>query len=262
MNIAFASDLHLFSRRSQADRYEAQLRQAAARSRVFVFGGDIFDFRWSTRGSAEATGAAAIEWLERFMEPHSHCEFHYVLGNHDSAPQWVARLDELAGHRQRFAWHPYFLRVHDAIFLHGDVIEGATTHAELDVARARYEHDKPRGPWSNLLYDLAVGVRLHRLAALSRSRRRVVRRLRAYLTEIGHGPENGLAHVFFGHTHVPVINHAQGGLRFHNGGAPVRGLAFRVVEHDAAGGSATTGERSDTVSGATHHPKTDCIDKL
>ena len=78
----FISDLHLFSRRSHAHLHRTDIFDAAARANVFVFGGDIFDFKWSTLGSVETTAAAAADWLRELVTPHGGCEFHFILGNH------------------------------------------------------------------------------------------------------------------------------------------------------------------------------------
>ncbi|HTN77248.1 MAG TPA: metallophosphoesterase, partial [Pirellulaceae bacterium] len=86
----FVSDLHLFSRRSQAQRYRDQLHATARDAKVFVLGGDIFDFRWSMLKSVEVTVDAAIIWLEELIAPHPDCQFHFVLGNHDCNRRFVA----------------------------------------------------------------------------------------------------------------------------------------------------------------------------
>ena len=90
--VAFVSDLHLFTRRSKAPRYLEAMRSAAARSKTFVLGGDIFDFRWSTLGTTSATVEAAVQWLEQFAADHPDCHFHYLLGNHNYHRRFLQRL--------------------------------------------------------------------------------------------------------------------------------------------------------------------------
>ena len=48
--------------------------------------------------------------------------------------------------------------------------------------------------------------------------------------------QRGATNVYFGHTHHAMSNYEQGGIFFHNPGAPIRGLDFRVlpVELEAA----------------------------
>ena len=65
----FVSDLHLFSPRSAAQAVPDQLAQVSAADQCIVLGGDIFDFRWSIRGSHELTLSAAIHWLEELLDP-------------------------------------------------------------------------------------------------------------------------------------------------------------------------------------------------
>jgi UDP-2,3-diacylglucosamine hydrolase len=50
-----------------------------------------------------------------------------------------------------------------------------------------------------------------------------------YIDQIGHGPASGVEHVYFGHTHRELNNYRYGGVSFHNGGAPMHGVPFRIV---------------------------------
>ena len=89
------SDLHLFARRSAGEEYLHSLRSQLASTDVLVLNGDIFDFRWSTLPSVEATAARALEWLEALHAAYPSCTIHYVLGNHDCPTFFRARLDRL-----------------------------------------------------------------------------------------------------------------------------------------------------------------------
>jgi UDP-2,3-diacylglucosamine hydrolase len=235
-NSYFISDLHLFSRRSHADRYRDDLCAAARTADSFVLGGDIFDFRWSTLKSVDETVKAARKWLEEFIEPHPNCQFHFVLGNHDSNRKFVAELDRLSAGTPNLAWYDDYVRLGHSLFLHGDVADANMTAAKLALRRQRWHHDeKRRGPVRNLLYDLAVQARLHKLAGqLANPQSQVAARIVAYLEDVGHGPQNGLRHVYFGHTHVAMSNFHFGGLTFHNGGAPIKGLEFRILKTDVS----------------------------
>ena len=119
----FISDLHLFSRRSQAAEHAESLQQTAAKAKTFVLGGDIFDFRWSTLPSTEATVSAAIRWLDALVAAHRTCDFHFVLGNHDCNSRFVDALDKYARKQPNLEAHPYLLRIGKAVFLHGDVAD-------------------------------------------------------------------------------------------------------------------------------------------
>jgi hypothetical protein len=50
------------------------------------------------------------------------------------------------------------------------------------------------------------------------------------LESIGEGPDTGVRDVYFGHTHKNLANYRYRGLTFHNGGAPIKGVKFRIVE--------------------------------
>ena len=235
-NSYFVSDLHMFSRRSQAARYQDQLHATAQDAQVFVLGGDIFDFRWSTLKSPEATVDAAIAWLEALIGPHAQCQFHFVLGNHDCNQRFVKRLDALSASLPNLSWYDDYVRIGHSVFLHGDVADANMTSAMLAIRRQKWHHDEKRGPVKNMLYDLVVHARLHKLAGqIANPQSRVAARIQGYLEDVGQSPKTGLRHVYFGHTHVAMSNFQFGGLTFHNGGAPIKGLEFRIIKTDAHG---------------------------
>lgn len=230
----FVSDLHVFSRRSQATRYHDQLHATAREAQTFVLGGDIFDFRWSTLKSVDATVNAAIAWLEELVVPHAQCQFHFVLGNHDCNKRFVQRLDTLAARLPNLEWHDAYLRLGHSLFLHGDVADANMNSAMLTMRRQKWHHDHCCGPVKNMLYDLAVNARLHKLAGqLANPQAQVAARITSYLEDVGQSPKNGLRHVYFGHTHIALSHFQFGGMLFHNGGAPIKGLDFRIIKTEA-----------------------------
>lgn len=229
----FVSDLHMFSRRSQAAEHDEALQQTAGRAKTFVLGGDIFDFRWSTLPSTEATVSAAIRWLDALVGAHRTCDFHFVLGNHDCNSRFVDALDKYARRQPNLEAHPYLLRIGKAVFLHGDVAD----HPEMCAARLRHRRkhwsrdEKRRGPVKNMLYDWAVQANLHRLCGkMVHPKQKVARRILGYLDRIGQGVESGTEQVYFGHTHESLASYRHNDVLFHNPGAPIRGLDFRIVE--------------------------------
>ncbi len=227
--IAFASDLHLFAKRSTAQRHFDTLVQAARDSEEFVLGGDIFDFRWSRYGSAEATAEAAIDWLDEFISATNDCQIHFVFGNHDDHPLLHQRMPELQLRHGRFAWNRFYYRRGNTLFLHGDVADRTMTAAALEEQRNRFEHGH-RSPLHHTVYDLAIKAQLHRIAPPAvYPKKKVAKRILSYLEHVGEGPETGLQHVCFGHTHRPVDHYRINGVTFHNCGAPIGAGKFRVV---------------------------------
>ena len=229
--ICFLSDLHLLARRSTAARYMHAIRAAAARSTAFVLGGDIFDFRWATtRTPAEAVDWS-VRWLYELVSQFPKCHFHYLLGNHDYHQPLMDRLAELDGTLENLSWHRYCLRLGDCVFLHGDVAERYVNAETLATVRSKWLHVGRSGPIRGRLYDLLVGCRMHKaLLWAVFPRRRVARRILTYLNDTGHGPEDGVRGVYFGHTHRAMADYRYGGLSFHNGGAAIRGMKFQILQ--------------------------------
>lgn len=229
----FISDLHKFSRRSYAELHEPEINKAAARAKTFVLGGDIFDFRWSTLPSLESSIDAAIEWLADLTKLNAACDFHYVLGNHDFNLPFMQALDEFADAIAHFTWHRYYHRIGDCMFLHGDVADGGVTHEALMAARENCHYNRQPHAVRHYLYDVVVHLRAHKAVAKSMNRKqKVASRIHFYLQDIGHDASNGLRHVYFGHTHVPMGGYEYEGLKFHNGGASIKFMDFRILPVD------------------------------
>jgi UDP-2,3-diacylglucosamine pyrophosphatase LpxH len=230
--ICFVSDLHLFARRSDAPRYADAIRSAVRRSSVLVLGGDIFDFSWSTLPTLEDTVEAAFEWLERLAFEHPHCRIHYLLGNHDYCQPFLEYLEQHSHRIPNFAWHHFYLRLGQNVFLHGDVVEKKeATHEKLLKYRSHWLHRPLAGKFSRGAYEVVHRARLHHpFAFLLHRKRRVARRILNYLELHGEGPESGLRHVYFGHIHRRMFNYRHRGVTFHNCGAPIAGLRFRILE--------------------------------
>ncbi len=228
----FVSDLHLFSRRSQGLLHGGALHAAADRAGTFILGGDIFDFRWSTYGSSEATTRQAVRWLDDLVGSHSQCDFHFVLGNHDCNGRFVAALAHYAQTRPNLTVHPYVLRLGTKVFLHGDAADHpAMCEQRLTQRREHWSRDEKRGEVRNALYDFAVSARLHCIAGqVAHPRQRVVRRIVGYLDRVRQGPEQGAEDIYFGHTHDALEGYRYQGVTLHNPGAPIPGLRFRIVE--------------------------------
>lgn len=227
----FISDLHLLSRRSRADSFATAIHDAARHAHTIVLGGDIFDFKWSTLPSLSRSIEESMAWLENLVTPHSHCCFHYLLGNHDAHPLFVEQLDRLSFRLPQLFWQPFVLRLGACVFLHGDIVDSDLNHEKLNARRQALGELPPPGRMSHLLYDVVVKARLHRVAIrIGQRRTSVLRKLTQYLTDLGHGPQSGARHVYFGHIHRDMDGIQFGGLTFHNGGASIKGLPFRIVE--------------------------------
>lgn len=233
----FVSDLHLFATRSRGARHLEAIRQAAARSRYCILGGDIFDFKWSTLPSCRHAVDAALNWLHDLSIRVPQCQVHFLLGNHDFHPELIDRLPGLAREVPNFEWERYYLRHGDSVFLHGDVADRKMTAACLEQRRRRFRHE-PRSPLQHRAYNLIVNAHVHAVLPSAVYPKRVVaRRILCYLNDIGHGPETGVRHVYFGHTHRAVNGYAHAGLLFHNGGAPIGRARYRILELEIGGTS-------------------------
>jgi len=232
MRVCFVADLHLFARRSTADQHMDEMIEAANEAELCVLGGDIFDFRWSTYNTEDETAHAAVEWLREFDRATNHKRVLFLLGNHDDHPELIERLPYLSAELQTFEWERFYYRLGDTLFLHGDVADRTMTAACLQSQREAFHHGS-RSEFHNKMYDVAIKAQLHRLAPPAvYPKKRVAKRLLNYMNDVGHGPDSGIEHVFFGHTHRAMDHFHYNGVHFHNGGAPIGGAPFRILKRN------------------------------
>lgn len=229
----FVSDLHHFSRRAEQRRYEEAIRRSMKDADVLVLGGDIFDFKWSTLASHKATIDAAGRWVRDLTDFNPNCQVHYILGNHDFDEQLMDQLELISNDQQNFDWHPYHVQLGNSLFLHGDVADRAIDHDQLVLKRQAWKsHRRPHALRHNL-YDFAMNLRLHRIPAfVVHPHRQVAKRLVYYLDRHPELQLETISRVYFGHTHVAIDGYQYQGIHFFNGGAPMKGLQFRLVEAD------------------------------
>jgi UDP-2,3-diacylglucosamine pyrophosphatase LpxH len=231
--ITFLADLHLFSARSTANLHEDSMVAMARQSEMVVFGGDLFDFRWSRVGNANQTAKSAVHWLERFMGRVGPRPFLYLYGNHDGDAELRQALQDLESRRQDFRIAGDLLRVGDTAFLHGDVIEGRGCSTAFQEYRDRWADKRQASHAQSRAYDAAVALRVHRLAAAVVHRRtQTFQHLLVYLRSKHCGPAEGVKRVVFGHTHRFMSGRPFAGVRFFNPGATVRGIPFQPVVLD------------------------------
>ncbi|WP_153556377.1 metallophosphoesterase [Roseimaritima sediminicola] len=231
LRFCFVSDLHCFSARSMVHQHEWLINRVIQRSDVCVWGGDLFDFRWSQVGHEGESIDAALRWLQRYYERYPEKQFVFLNGNHDAHGRFRERLDEWSEGRERFRSGLDALVADDTLFLHGDVIEGTGS----DQCFARYRRtwqDKPTAhPRASRLYDAAVSVRLHQAVAMTaHRRRRTCLRLDRWLHRQEAPWSDSIRRVVFGHTHRALNRFLFKGKEFYNAGAAIRHVNFQPIE--------------------------------
>jgi UDP-2,3-diacylglucosamine hydrolase len=223
----------MFSRRSTAERYLESIEMAAMDSDTFVFNGDIFDFKWSDLISMEQTIHTAIAWLRELLMGHPNCHFHFVLGNHDTVSDFVAKLRYLEQETTNLSVHETFVRIGGHLFLHGDAATTWMTHARWVKYREKCAEHTQIGGVRNFFYDVVVAGKLHLPVPFLVSRRASARKLMHYLEDAADEEHlNGVDDIYFGHTHRPFTGFEYDGMRFHNTGSTIRGMVFNMIRFD------------------------------
>lgn len=224
----FISDLHLLSRRSVAQSHWQQLMPELCKSDLLIFGGDIFDFRWSTHGDLIRSTQAAKAWLQAAIEVNQHLRIVYLLGNHDCLPSMQKMLQTLAAEVPQFCWTEQHLALNQCLFLHGDVLDAGFEPNALAAYRSKFsDKHRERGDFAHRMYDLVVASRIHGVPSkLIHRPTRVTKRLSQYLESLDLTAEQGIHQVYFGHTHQPLSGVSFNDQCFFNPGSGIRHLPF------------------------------------
>ena len=229
--LAFVSDLHLFSSRSNATEHHELIRRTIGESDVCVWGGDLFDFRWSRLNGDQATIEHALRWLDDWYQQFPGVSFVFLDGNHDAHTSFTAQLAAWSDNRDRFRCGLDCIRIEDTLLLHGDVIEGGGSPDAFADYRDRWSDRPPAGRMASGVYDLAIATRVHRAAAVAVHRRRsTCLRLMRWLHQQPAESTAGVRRIVFGHTHRLIDGYRVQGMEFHNGGAAIRHVPFCPVK--------------------------------
>jgi UDP-2,3-diacylglucosamine hydrolase len=211
------SDLHLFSARADFLRGAEAIEKGLKNADYCVLNGDIFDFEWSLFDDAQKTAKAALRWLDELASQFPKKEIHYVMGNHDAAPELAALLSDYK--KENFFWHPAFFERGGVLFLHGDLpLEGKN----LFERHIREIKSRPQSwAWLDKGYDAILALRIHLLVVRLLSIPYCLNRITESLARAGTSVKKYRS-VCFGHTHRPFCNVAWKGVPFHNSGSAVR----------------------------------------
>ncbi|MGB7327044.1 MAG: metallophosphoesterase [Rubripirellula sp.] len=230
MTVAFVSDLHWLSARSNYESHEESIRDAVRRSDLCIWGGDLFDFRWSQRSDDASAVAASLQWLDGWYGDFPETRFVFLNGNHDAHESFQTALVDWAATRDRFDLGGECLRIGDTIWLHGDVIEGDGSADAFARYRYQWKNKSTSGRLASLAYDVAVNARVHKAAAFAAHRRKnTCTRLIRWLHQQPTHQTDGVRRVVFGHTHRRINGFRIGSHEFFNGGAAIRHVPFQPI---------------------------------
>ena len=220
------SDLHLLSNRSCAGWKMPALHHAASEAGLFILNGDIFDFQWSIYSDIHRSLDFVEKWIDHLVSRHPHCRFVFIMGNHDSLPAYAELLEKLCARHANLLWDPFYLKVGEKVFLHGDV-HNSPTPEMLQIYRARW-HGPAHKRWTHTPYLIFAWLRIPRLIHELTPKHGPIIDVIAYLkSELGPRFEE-VQDIYYGHTHKPHSNFIRYGLRFHNTGAMLHGVRSRL----------------------------------
>ncbi len=228
--LTFVSDLHLFSSRSNASQHLQLIRRSIAEADLCVWGGDLFDFRWSRLKGENTTIHHALRWLDDWYEEFPATSFVFLDGNHDAHAAFTTQLAHWSKTRNRFHCGLNCLRVGNTLMLHGDVIEGDGSAGAFADYRDRWSDKPSASGMASGVYDLAIAARAHRAAALAIHRKRsTCLRLMRWMHHQPVESTQGVRRIVFGHTHRLITGFQVQGIEFYNGGAAIRHVPFSPV---------------------------------
>ncbi|TWT76400.1 UDP-2,3-diacylglucosamine hydrolase [Planctomycetes bacterium CA13] len=229
--VLFVSDLHLMSTRSTAEEHEYLIESFIERADLVVWGGDLFDFRWSRLHHESDAVAYSMDYLKSWQTRFPSQRFAFLCGNHDAAPKFLAELKEYAASESNFLFAGDVLRIGDTVMLHGDQIEGRGQIARFELYRQKWADKKRAALWRFAPYDAIVASRAHKVAAAMAHRNKMaVKKLSRFLDLHDLNYANGVRRVVFGHTHRVVKGYELNRMQFFSGGAAIRHVPFHPIE--------------------------------
>lgn len=234
--LTFISDLHLFSNRCNAVEHHKLIVSSIEAADTCVWGGDLFDFRWSRLENENASVVRALQWLEDWYERFPEKQFVYLQGNHDAHSGFSQAMIRWASRRERFACDLDCMRIKDTLFLHGDVIEGKGNLDAFAEYRGRWQDKRVASRVASGFYDVAIAARAHKAAAMAAHRRKATcLQLLHWMNRQPQHATKGVRRIVFGHTHRRIQGYRLEGIEFFNGGATIRHVPFSPVMIDFEG---------------------------
>ena len=228
--LAFVSDLHLFSNRCNVNEHHGLIESSIAQADICIWGGDLFDFRWSRLEDESMAVMQALNWLDDWYERFPEKHFVYLHGNHDAHGVFSRAMIQWAADRSRFEFDLNAMRIKDTLFLHGDVIEGKGNLDTFAEYRGRWKMKPVASRVASGFYDVAIAARVHKAAAMAAHRRKATC---LQLLRWMHGQPSesiaGIRRIVFGHTHRRIDGYRLEGIEFFNGGATIRHVPFAPV---------------------------------
>lgn len=199
----------------------------------WVFNGDIFDFRWSTKMMLNESVTRAIHWLKSLIEQYPTCNFHYIIGNHDNLTTFVDQLRILADKSDNLNCYSTHFILGSALFIHGDLHLTRCPDAQELPVRQYHDTVGRNGRVLEELYQFIVMLRIHRLVATimhrpARCAKRIMQTLENDETINSALVSGQINRVYFGHTHYAFTGYIYRGITFINTGSAIRGLKFNM----------------------------------
>jgi len=228
--LTFVSDLHLFSNRCSVTEHQGLIESCIDQAEICIWGGDLFDFRWSRLEDEATSVSQALNWLNQWYERFPEKHFVYLHGNHDAHGAFSDALIQWAADRSRFECDLDCMRIKDTLFLHGDVIEGKGNLDAFAEYRGRWQKKRVASRVASGFYDVAIAARAHKAAAMAAHRRKATcLQLLHWMHRQPAEATEGIRRIVFGHTHRRLDGYRLDGIEFFNGGATIRHVPFSPV---------------------------------
>jgi len=221
------SDLHLFSRWSSLEKNDEIIRSYLKTSDIFVFNGDIFDFKWTIHGSIKSSIEIALNWLSQLCNDFPDCRFVFIFGNHDSHKEFVSAISDFVKNKKNFEYHLAYVQIGSNLFLHGDIpimIKGSSL-----LKRERFLTKKPKNIFISYLYYFLISMRAHNFISFYFTPERSARIIHNAIIKEKKKFEDSIKDVYFGHTHAAFEAFIIGGICYHNSGALINKQKFSIL---------------------------------
>jgi len=221
------SDLHLLTRWSSFEKNDEIIRAYLETSEVFIFNGDIFDFRWSIYGDIKSSIDKALNWLTQLIDDFPACRFIFIFGNHDSHKDFINIIGNFADSKENFEYHLAYVQIGSNLFLHGDIPIMIKDSSLLK--RECFRIKKPENVFMSYLYYILISMRIHNLISFYFTPERSARIIHNAILKEKDTFKGLVKDVYFGHTHACFKEFIIDGICYHNSGALIKKQRFCIL---------------------------------
>lgn len=221
------SDLHINSRGSRYDEIAPRLMEEIAKSDIIVLNGDVVEMFYPKHLKQERrvynayieASSDAGKWLKDLTEAYPSKQFFYLEGNHENCDKFREQIYKLRKSppfgESNLIWGRSYMQIGNGDFFHGD---NEMRNKDFTKRERGQLEDIISG---NLHESINHSMEMPVMWAMRviNSDNKVVNKIHKFIKNVSPERLENSEHMFFGHTHLPILAMEKFGRQWHNTGS-------------------------------------------